>query len=528
MRNIFIARNQIADRWSKISSLPYVSITTFEEEEGIIVYQDNETTLMEEIGVTSYELQPTSLEGIYLAAINGIAPKRQFNIYFKDNGCYKHNKDKIKEILKTHIKPLVQGHINVRVPHQNRMNPVDEGAFNVYIWSQLESTPTPDVSTPSEIWGLPVSCRDYSYPSSGKGYSIDDGDYSVAELIGNTLYIHHDIVEEGNDHELVLFEEIIKRAAALLNLSPEEKAQRDAEIAERERRRKVEMFVSKCNEVYDKELKVSIDKIKSIENDIRTYQNEVVKKMRELNVKRLTVDRLQEVEADRRTRFEHDYYQILNLDKVIDVEVNKEKIDVFTEVLYCVDPETNMRHEIGKFRIEIPFFGSSPKWFNLDREITGWNGHKQYAPHVWATGQACLGTAVETFPELFAALDYVPIVVVAIQFIESVDITDGAGRKLKRFPEAPLPDQEISAPEETVSPIVNVHTTPDMIHYDLEGIPVEGTAEVIIDTVVPFGADGIAETTVTAMEEWTEDDDDPFDHEEESTAWHRITGTEPI
>ena len=120
---------------------------------------------------------------------------------------------------------------------------------------------------------------------------------------------------------------------------------------------------------------------------------------------------------------------------VTNIEVDDKKIKVFTDTLYCTDPRTDILHEIGEFRIEISFNGKEDcvRWFNLTRDING-NMPDMQAPHVFKNGKACLGNAAEIFPELIANFEFAAVALVAIQFIESVNTDDSAGKHIDSWP----------------------------------------------------------------------------------------------
>ena len=132
--------------------------------------------------------------------------------------------------------------------------------------------------------------------------------------------------------------------------------------------------------------------------------------------------------------FGREFDKLRSMKKVIKVEVGSSNIVIYTKTLYCKHPNTKRIHEIGKFKITIPTTnGGSVKWENLTRRVDG-HQSKQMAPHIWEDGSACLGNTQQVFPELIAQYEFSTVAMIAIEFVESVNISDGAGKHLGNWP----------------------------------------------------------------------------------------------
>ena len=59
-----------------------------------------------------------------------------------------------------------------------------------------------------------------------------------------------------------------------------------------------------------------------------------------------------------------------------------------------------------------------------------------HAPHVFHNGRPCLGNMTEVIPELVANYEFAALAMVAIQFIESVNVNDSAGMHINKWPVA--------------------------------------------------------------------------------------------
>ncbi len=154
-------------------------------------------------------------------------------------------------------------------------------------------------------------------------------------------------------------------------------------------------------------------------------------------IEKLDTEILGEGAELKRERFAKEYDKILAHPKIISIDMESERIIVTTKTLYCRDPRTDIVHKIGRFRIKFsthydPEKGikSQIKWENLDGTVNG-----RYAPHIDSDEIACLGSAKKIFINLLSAQQYYPLILEAIRFVESVNVSDSWGEDIDDWPE---------------------------------------------------------------------------------------------
>jgi len=114
-------------------------------------------------------------------------------------------------------------------------------------------------------------------------------------------------------------------------------------------------------------------------------------------------------------------------------------ISVSTKELKCTDPRTGATHDIGKFNIRIPttadfhYVGDYLKFLNKTRRVRGLE-RNMHAPHVFQSGEGCLGTAVTGLREAYNNSDLYMLLLLSIQFLESVFTDDDAGNYIDKWP----------------------------------------------------------------------------------------------
>ncbi|MFA6594311.1 MAG: hypothetical protein WCT16_03575 [Candidatus Buchananbacteria bacterium] len=370
------------------------------------------------------------------------------------------NPDKFKTIARNVLLPVVNKDIVISVPHC-RIKPLSsDGKFHIEIWSSPEKL-LPLVPPPKEMWGQEVSCYDSLYRATGSGEAIIDETtgWAVAELFPDNLYIHFDICHNGDPEELKIFKLLLKRVAEFLQLSPADKAKLKKQDEEK--------ILTVNKERYAK-LLLTFSQDKNSRDDSREQVEEMERQIKQHRVAltRLLFSRevINRKRADTSSRFRSreklliEFDQLRSMPKIKDVTVYEDDvISVTTDILYCRNKVTGLLYEIGAFRLdirpELPIddedFQDNIAFTNLTRVIkTGLSQTSQH-PHIFNTkDNFCLGNAEEIIPELLSGLEIKALISVMIQFIESVNLDDSAGKELFLWPLAPLKMQSPAVQDE--------------------------------------------------------------------------------
>lgn len=233
--------------------------------------------------------------------------------------------------------------------------------------------------------------------------------------------------------------DVINLLQRTLPLALEQDQERlDAMIAAAEesgRVRSREAYVKECSKRFEKTLDGTKKAITDGHAAVAKLQAELVKKIRETKGSERKLEQLEASKGGQLSEYGLEFDKLLQVPKVIRVEAKEGKVNVFTDVLFCTDPRSGIRHEIGAFRIELDTTRGAPRWFNLTRQVAGYK-ESQMAPHIWASGEACLGNTAEIFPTLIGAFEFSAAAMVAIQFVESVNTDDPAGKHINKWPVA--------------------------------------------------------------------------------------------
>jgi hypothetical protein len=297
-----------------------------------------------------------------------------------------------------------------------------DGKFHIHLWTVSGEDRTRGRATGNSVWGFPIKAS-YRYACQtrvpGNPIASADG-LVVADLVGDSdLFIYLDLVKTS-DWKRPIFEEILRRAAQML-MSPEESQIRARQLFVEYSSRALALALAHTTETAGEHKGRAKVVGKQLAAEVRQGAESEHKLLDRLGMHQEAIGA--------------EYDNLLNIPKVRDVRVEGSNIVVLTEVLNCKDDRTGRMHEIGAFQILIPFAGDSPRWKNLTRTVSGYQGG-QHAPHVWSDGRACLGNTADLFPDLIGKGQYAIAAQLAIEFVQTANTSDPAGKHVNQWPYA--------------------------------------------------------------------------------------------
>ncbi len=364
--------------------------------------------------------------------LTGTGRRRVSTIMFNGN-----ERDVFKKLTEKILLPVLDKGIVIKVPHGSPLTDMaieeaNQDKFTIYIWSQIEATPKLSF-TPEKVWGIPVDCRDapFTPTNEGMGLIYDEAtDYVLGEVFSDCLFIHHDVVHEGSLNEFKLYRKILENTVEILSNPDARKAAIDLLVT-----RNMRNFTTLCLKGREEKIRNIKAQLDESTNHVNNYTEKLTQAIRTRDGHLADLPRAKEAVDMQKADFEKNFEQLCNFADVKDVQVFPDRLEIFTDTLYCVDPRSKLNHEIGKFKIRINARGrdGSIRWYNLDRSIKGYESRMQ-APHVFPNGTPCLGSLEGVIPQYLAVYDFATLTQLAIAFIQSVNINDSAGAHIKRWP----------------------------------------------------------------------------------------------
>lgn len=332
--------------------------------------------------------------------------------------------------------PVLQKDIYLNVPHGvSTIINLSDTYFKINIWS---SPTTSKQTTPSRMYDLKVNCRDESFSGSDLGIGIyDENDYCVAELFQNTLFIHHDICHDANQDEFKLFKKILTEVAKLYPNKLEELSENAKNVTEHQKNKLIDDITACiCSDMITRQ-KNCEKEMTSYEKNIKTHKDEISELITKRDRNTAGLAQLLQNEGTTEDSYGQDFDNILAHPQVINLEIDPvdNKINIWTEIIYCTDHRSDRVYEIGAFKITIHLGAEKISYINLTRQVNGYECNMQ-APHIFPNYEPCLGYDFEEhILRLFMAKQVAPLVYEAMRFIEHVNTDDAAGSRINNWPE---------------------------------------------------------------------------------------------
>ena len=259
-----------------------------------------------------------------------------------------------------------------------------------------------------------------------EGIVFMDGDYAVAEFIGNTLYVFHHLGCQGDKHETEIFCHLLGLVEGELTKPEEQKAvERDARrraILERSR----EQYADMCRERYRIEVESLQRLVGQMSEQAVEFRKKYIEAVREMEFSEQKLVVLSQSGKPILEKYRAEFDQMTAWPNVRMVQTDNQGIlTVMTDVLFATDPRSQKVHEIGEFKIVINVKNGDIRWYNQTRLVVGYDGIQFNAPHVRENGAACLGNASGPIAEMVARHEFSALVALAIQFVETVNVDPG-------------------------------------------------------------------------------------------------------
>lgn len=177
-----------------------------------------------------------------------------------------------------------------------------------------------------------------------------------------------------------------------------------------------------------REIQQAEDNTRSLARDLKHWFDVATNTRKE-------IERMQQQDANKGVKLYHDLNNLMHHDKIEKVMIRGGKYWIHTTTLYCYHDQHPARYHIGKFVIELNPENTSVKFTGDTPRRSYWSQHDPH-PHVNGTnGYACLGNLAPTIAELCSQYEIYALVMVCLEFLESVNTSDPAGANIIHWDE---------------------------------------------------------------------------------------------
>lgn len=334
--------------------------------------------------------------------------------------------------------PILKRKILVSVPHAEHYHPYNpEGAFQVLIWSTPEKSTKRNVLPPPCIFDTPRDCRDEAYnPRECSGILIKDGDYAVAELFPNALYIHHDLVHGGTLSEKKIMAVLCKKVADILR-EPRIFDEILAKIQSRREAQQRELFCKMIEAGLSERTHRGETALEILREKVREARKKYVSLARELlhqEENLLDPKQIQEKFEQEILKIQSGQMKLVEKNSIVFGDKGS-TLTVRTKPIIAYDRWTKKHHLRGRYEIKVNFEEGEIQFVNLD------NSPNQDDAHLNSDGYPCLGNIQEDMTDYIAHYEVGAAITLGIAFLESPDSSDCMGACIRDYPIVPKPKE---------------------------------------------------------------------------------------
>lgn len=284
---------------------------------------------------------------------------------------------------------------------------------------------------PLKINGIDNDFTTFLQPNGAGVVITSENGIALAEYFRDTneLFILFNLFKQYNTNALDIFEYILKQWDELVwkPIKLENSWIHTSNKEELIKRFKERMIKQKKEQI-----KEDREQVKRYEESIHEYKRKIkhiydnlIRLRNQIEVDEKNIENVNE-------KLIADLDLIVNHPKVSDLHIKDGKFIIYVPNVYAYDDDDN-RYYIGNCRIEINLEDADVRFFGDNPRKSYWTSRDPH-PHVNGNdGRACLGNVSSTIAELASRNEIYALTLVCIDFLESVNTQDTAGRNIRNW-----------------------------------------------------------------------------------------------
>jgi len=344
-------------------------------------------------------------------------------------------KDSIKNIFQE-LGDKLDLDVEIMVPHGDPKLPLLNGKLSIMIYSSPEVDCITSTSKDS-LLGITLPNRDYC-KVSGKYYTVFEEGIPLLEVYDrNNFYIALDLVHNNSDNSLKFIQIIADKIYDIVSDDDIMK-----EILKKSQKVSLDKFILLSRRSFDEEIKILQKKIDQNTIIIAEMKNRILDCVRQNTVRDKKIQGLQQFDD---SKIVEQFEMLMTNDMCKNLIVGDNKIVYSTSMIYI--EEKGKRYMIGEFSITVDFADGGILFYNKTNqgkgvgsnpppEFDGNTTYNRHHPHIKENGKACLGNISEMLGQLIAKYEINTIFLLLVEWLESVNVDDTAGKGIYWWPEA--------------------------------------------------------------------------------------------
>ena len=304
------------------------------------------------------------------------------------------------------------------------VGPKENGFFNIYLGATAAQNDRKKIiRSGTKIWDYVIENTEAIYQGTNSGLPIKS-ECTIGEILGNNVYIFLSSMTVLSNLEFM--QSIVREIVRLVSLSDEDKSKFMKEEAKKS-------YIGLCSSRSERLGVIVEDTINDLSEEVEHKKAELTDLIRRLSQEKLIKESMKKKIEIPVEKWEDEFNNLFKINNLQSIFVQDGIISVNTDVLYCKDPRSGKLHEIGRFLINIDTGNGYIEWSNKDRLV-----RNMQAPHIFEDGHACMGNSEEIFADLIAKFEFPLAIMMAINFVEDVNVDDQVGGFVDHWPEAKL------------------------------------------------------------------------------------------
>lgn len=258
------------------------------------------------------------------------------------------------------------------------------------------------------------------------------GSYPFAEISNNTIWLFPKTLEYDKANSIALLSFCLN---VLIQHGKGELASITSKYLEAKRGASISIWEQALAAIAPRALANAKGEVTQLEAYIKDYTKSLEEHWRSLTAQQSVIASLDFGEEAWRKKGREEFNKIENLACIKSVEFDGEQMEVFTDYLHILHPETEEFHALGEIRFSFqPQQGAGTiRIKNLTHTFVGyWNECAH--PHVEQNSAGCQGTLSNSLAKLFGQGAYSEAIEQIIFFLQTVNIHDGAGERIDEWP----------------------------------------------------------------------------------------------
>jgi len=300
---------------------------------------------------------------------------------------------------------------------------------------KTNNTNVPIVLDNTTLFGIDSTFTKF-LPPSGNGVIIkSDEGIPIAEWFDDSweLNILFDLFDNSTDldNKLEIFTHIMK---AFDTQVWHQKTIENSWKYSSQRDKLRDTFYSQIKSHREHNLTSDKRQIQQWEHDIAAYQRGLKQIYDQLFQKRQQIQTSENYVSEILSTLEGDLNILIQNEKIDDIHINDHFITIFTIPLRIYASNGKI-YQGGKYTITINMFTSEVLFDSDCKHSSFWSTQDPH-PHVdGTTKRACLGNIESTVAELCSQIQFYALAMILIDFLESANVSDAAGKCVVNWPE---------------------------------------------------------------------------------------------